>query len=104
MTRRVLVHPAAAQELVEAAVVHDGWRPGLGDELLRRVDVATEDVLHAPEAWPVENTVRPGVVIRARRVRGFPFRLVYLQADGDIVVVAYAHTRREPGYWVRRLS
>ncbi len=40
----------------------------------------------------------------ARGLDGFPYRIVYFTRGDEIVVVAYAHERRRPGYWKKRLS
>jgi hypothetical protein len=36
------------------------------------------------------------------RVEVFPFRVVYLVRGNDLVILAYAHARRRPGYWQHR--
>lgn len=36
--------------------------------------------------------------------RRFPYRVVYLVHEDELVIVAYAHDRREPGYWDRRMG
>jgi toxin ParE1/3/4 len=43
-----------------------------------------------------------------RRARRFPlnpfsYDLVYVPVEGDIFLVAFAHHRRRPGYWRKRL-
>jgi toxin ParE1/3/4 len=34
----------------------------------------------------------------------FPFALPYLVIEEQVVVLAVAHLRRRPGYWLRRIS
>jgi len=29
----------------------------------------------------------------------FPFSIIYIDRDGEIVIVAIAHQRKRPGYW-----
>jgi hypothetical protein len=36
-------------------------------------------------------------------IKGFPFSLVYRPAGDGIVVFAFAHFHREPGYWLERI-
>ena len=43
------------------------------------------------------------VELRAR-VQGFPFRLVYFIVGDVLWVLAVAHDKRKPGYWLDRLS
>ena len=40
---------------------------------------------------------------RIRRLRRFPFQLVYVTEPTGVLVIAVAHGRRRPGYWRRRL-
>jgi len=42
--------------------------------------------------------------VRWRRIRRFPYLIIYLPSDsGPITVIAIAHGRRRKGYWARRL-
>ena len=41
---------------------------------------------------------------RACPLQKFPYRLVYIEEPGRILVVAVPHDRRRPGYWRRRVS
>ncbi|MBX9622305.1 MAG: type II toxin-antitoxin system RelE/ParE family toxin [Gemmataceae bacterium] len=40
---------------------------------------------------------------RACRLKKFPYRLIYVEEPARVLVLAVAHDRRRPGYWVRRL-
>jgi toxin ParE1/3/4 len=50
---------------------------------------------------------RPKIVrlpdIRRVTLHSFPFDLVYRERQGQVQVLAVAHRRREPGYWVGRV-
>lgn len=39
-------------------------------------------------SWPV---------VRRKSMAGFPYGVIYCGADGEVVIVAYAHERRLPG-------
>ena len=48
------------------------------------------------------------VLVRDARVRHlpiqrFPYRVIYRLGDEQLVIIAFAHTRRRPGYWRVRL-
>lgn len=47
---------------------------------------------------------RDGTVIRSKVVRGHPYRIVYTVEPDSILILAYIHERREPGYWLHRLN
>ena len=48
----------------------------------------------APE-WPNRPAVRHLVLGR------FPYGIAYLVGDENIIILALAHSRRQPGYWMR---
>lgn len=53
-----------------------------------------------PHAWPMWRG-RPDV--RVRLVQRYPYSLVYIVRDPKIVIIAVAHQRRRPGYWLSRM-
>lgn len=101
--KRALYHPAAREEL-RGAVAHDeGEHPGRGVDLedaigraLRRVQVLPES---APRWPPIEE-----VEIRRAKVRRHPYVVVYAVLANRLVVLAIAHTSKQPGYWRGRMA
>lgn len=91
-------HPAAATEL--EAAVRDGIRFGRGVGLRLRLEAARVVLLLADSP-----NVGAPLAASCRRfpLSGFPFAIVY-RVDGEVLrIVAFAHKRRKPGYWARRL-
>lgn len=96
---RLLIAPEAEEELAEAADWYEARRAGLGVELIAIVDRAFEAIVASPLAHP---TWRPDRPYRRTVLRQFPY-VVFFRCDGDdVIVVAVAHARRRPGYWVGR--
>jgi plasmid stabilization system protein ParE len=93
----------AEDELTDAAAWYDARREGLGDELLRVVFDALNVILEAPEAWPRWPDA-PGRIPPVRRVvlPRFPYAIAYQVYADRVVVLAPAHGRRKPLYWVER--
>ena len=52
-----------------------------------------------PEAWPVWRRAD----VRQRVLRRYPYSIFYVTEAGVIVIVAVAHHKRRPGYWLSRL-
>lgn len=102
MSTRVRVDPRAADELEGAADWYDRQRPGLGRELVLEVRVAIRSLARNPGAGSPVEVVDPALGVRRVRVRRFPYQLVYLVIDMDVLVIAIAHDRRRPGYWAAR--
>lgn len=52
-----------------------------------------------PEAWPTWRRAD----LRRRVLRRYPYSIFYVIEGEAIVIVAVAHHRRRPGYWLPRL-
>jgi toxin ParE1/3/4 len=101
---RVLrIHAAAAEEAAEAAAWYEKERPGLGTDFEHAIDAAL-DVLEQ-EIVPLLSA--PGVAgtrgIKRLLLRRFPYAVIVRERDMEILVIAFAHHARRPGYWRDRL-
>ena len=94
---RLRFHPAAVNEMVEAASYYDLQRPGVGRRFDNAVEAGLQTILEAPERWP-----RDVGDFRRYRLKRFPYGICY-RIDGDTVTVfAVMHLHRRPGYWLDR--
>jgi len=76
-----------------------GSRRGLGADLVCAVDAALARVQQAPHTFPAWlDAPRYRCII----VEKFRFSIFFRERDSDVVVVAIAHPRRRPGYWLTR--
>lgn len=98
MTLLVRFRREAEAELTEAVEWYEARARGLGAEFLRAVEASVAAIQRNP-------TRNPLVLGAARRaaLRRFPYSLVYLPSDGQILIVACVHTRRDPQRWRGRL-
>jgi plasmid stabilization system protein ParE len=97
MRRTLRVSPQAEAELQSAAIWYEAKRPGLGTELVAVVYRALETILESHEACPVWRADRP---YRTRPLKRFPY-VVFFSIEAEAVeVVAVAHAKRRPGYWL----
>jgi len=94
--RRFRIHDNALRELRDAARRYEKERRGLGVDLVLAVNKATQKIVEAPERWPVTSGARRYVL------PDLPFSIYYRVSEREILVVAVAHQRRRPGYWVHR--
>ena len=102
MATPLLIEPEADQELEEAAVRYDEERSGLGRRFLNEVAVTLDRVGRLPQAGAPVPFVPADLRARRAPVKSFPYHVVYLVEDGAIRVLAFAHYRRRPGYWLGR--
>ena len=96
----MIIEDEARDELFVAAAWYDDQRRGLGDEFLEAIDEALDRVAAAPLSYPQDRCYE-----RARRallVR-FPFAVVFVVHNDDVRVVAFAHAKRLPNYWTKRV-
>jgi len=101
MSPRPHENPAARDELWEAADWYEN--PATGQRLLDAAKATRKLIKKWPEASPVVDGWEGEPVLRWKVVAGFPYRVVYYVKDGRVFIVAYAHTSREPGYWLSRI-
>ena len=60
---------------------------------------AIDRIRRFPEAWhPMGNE------IRRCRLRRFPYGLIYSKDETGILILAVAHSHREPSYWRDRVK
>ncbi|WP_392531388.1 type II toxin-antitoxin system RelE/ParE family toxin [Nostoc sp. C117] len=95
---RVVFHPLAEQELVDIASYYEEQNQGLGLDYLTEVEGAVNLLIRYPAA---------GVVVRGfvRRLilPKFPYSLLYRVVDDDLIrILAIAHHKRKPVYWIGR--
>ena len=93
------VHPEAAEEHKKQVAYYEETEAGLG----RRYHVEFLDALSRTCAAPTRSRVVLAPDIRRAMFTVFHFDIIYREVDGLVQVLAVAHHRRQPGYWVSRL-
>ncbi len=89
----------AQQEVDEAFIWLDERTDAKGVDFLDELDRVVRLIKAFPLASPeIEPEIRRCLFAR------FPYSLVYGIDDETIIVIAVAHSHREPRYWVDRLS
>lgn len=98
-TKPVEFHDEASAEYDAAFDWYLERSPDAALDFDAEVDRALADIASAPHRW----AVGPHST-RRYLLRRFPFILIYREREGDIQIVAVAHTSRKPGYWKKRLK
>ena len=93
------------QEMAEATEWYEFRAAGLGDRFLDEVQAGVATLNEHPKlgaVWPHPSL--PGdVEVRRYPLRVFPFLIAYRLLP-DPTVIAIAHGRRRPGYWLHRVQ
>ena len=102
MTREVRFLDEAVAELHDAAAWYQQRSEGLGLVFLGVIDTAVDLISRWPGSGPLVEGVSDDLEVRRTTIARFPYYIAYLAADDDLVVLAVAHERREPKYWIDR--
>lgn len=93
-------HPAAEREFDEAIAWLEQRRPGSGVTFRQLVEQAVSLLCHNPQIGAVvESTPYRHWVINE-----YSYTLFYEDRGDEIEIIAVAHQRRRPGYWMNRVT
>ncbi|GAB6039894.1 type II toxin-antitoxin system RelE/ParE family toxin [Endothiovibrio diazotrophicus] len=88
---RIVFRPEAEEEILEARGWYDARSPGLGGEFARSADDAVSSAAEMPLAHPrLEGEYRHVIL------RRFPYSVIYLPCESEIVVISCFHHKRKP--------
>lgn len=104
MTLRFRYHPEARRELDEAIDWYEEAATGLGGDFFAEVEAAVRDACEHPTRWPPFPGVYPDLGVRRKVLGRFPYSIAWLVEPTGIVIVAVAHGKRRPGYWLGRVA
>ena len=96
--KRVRLIADARREFYKEIAYYEKERKGLGQRFRRAAEAAffraSENPLHG----------KPGIGgTRRLLVEGFPFSVIYLDLEREVMVFAVAHLSRSPNYWGERM-
>jgi toxin ParE1/3/4 len=96
---RLIHHPDAEAELIEAAQFYERRVPGLGAQFLDGVDAGVRVLQQAPQRWRILEAD-----VRRYLISQFPYAIYYRALPDEIRILAFKHHSRHPDYWRYRLS
>ena len=94
---RAWVHPEAIAEARAAREWYQARNAEAAEAFMAELDLAIHRIEEAPRQWPP-------YLAETRRylLRRFPFFVVFRETDDRLQILAVAHARRRPGYWIGR--
>lgn len=96
---RLIYHPDAESELIEAAQYYERRVATLGVQFLDDVDRAVSMIQETPQRWIIiEEHVRSYLMPR------FPYAIYYRALSDRVHILAFKHHSRHPDYWRYRIS
>ena len=96
---RLIYHPEAEVELVEAAQYYDRRVATLGIQFLDEAERTVSMILEAPQRHNIiAEDVRRCLMLR------FPYAIYYRPVPDCVRILAFKHHSRHPDYWRYRIS
>jgi plasmid stabilization system protein ParE len=96
---KLRVDPAALEELLEAEeYVLQEFGVTVANEFRLTAAAALEEITHFPKRYTKKQKN-----IRKRVLWPYPYSIVYEEMEDTVRVYAFAHDKREPGYWRKRV-
>lgn len=96
---QVLFRKEAQAEFEEAQSYYEQKEAGLGEDFAESVRHVLRRVLTQPESGRVEFRDVRRVILKR-----FHYKLLYTVETDHILVLAVAHQRRQPQYWLSRIT
>jgi len=96
--------PEADTEALDAALWYDEQRFGLGDDFLSERERAIERLEENPRGSPRLEYYDGPHEIRRVLMRRFPYAVIYQCRPDELLIVAVAHLKRRPLYWLGRIE
>jgi plasmid stabilization system protein ParE len=100
----VRLSPEAVSELGEAAVWYRAQRPGLELEFLAEIERILSFIEGSPASFPRLVDLPMDLMIRRALLPRFPYAVIFMVRGTETRVLAVAHARRRPGYWLDRVK
>ena len=96
---RLIYHPDAETELIEAARYYESRVATLGVQFLDDAERAVCIILETPQRWRIiQEDVRSYLMPR------FPYAIYYREIADRIHILAFKHHSRHPAYWRYRIA
>jgi plasmid stabilization system protein ParE len=87
----------ASREYSDASIYYETQQPGLGERFEEEIDWAIRWLVEHPNTLPL----RRGVY-RRLNLHVFPYYIPFVVRGSVLWVIAVAHQRRRPEYWITR--
>ena len=87
----------ALQDFNESVDWYTGRSVSVARRFVMAVDAAIERAAENPGSSPCVDEQH-----QERALKRFPFRIIFRQLSGQILIVAIAHAKRQPQYWKHR--
>ena len=92
-------HGTAEAEHLFRVQYYESQRPGLGGKYLDDFDQTIARICESPGRYKLVRSPD----IRVEMFLTFPCSVIYREVNSNVQILAVAHHRQRPGYWLARL-
>ena len=96
--------PETIAELGEAAAWYESQRPELAEDFLEEFEGVLRLIETRPASFPRLLDAAPDLIIRRALLSRFPYSAVFVELPAETRILAVAHCKRRPGYWLNRVG
>ena len=104
IVKPVRLSTEAADELEKSADWYGARGEGLAVGFLEEFERVASLIGSRPASFPRLHDVAPELEIRRALLPRFPYALVFLDLGPEVRIIAVAHAKRRPGYWLHRVA
>lgn len=101
--RDVRLHEEAQEEFENAAEWYEQQREGLGESFVDAIQSTLAALGRGDVTLLLSRTIPAVLMVRRVPVARFPYQLFVAERPFGFWVLAVAHHRRRPGYWLPRV-
>ncbi len=91
--------PEAKDEFFNAIQYYEDCKNGLGNRFRLAIETAIQNILSSPFTYRILKAP-----FRRYLVSGFPYSVIYSIEPKHIYIIAVAHNKRKPLFWLKRSS
>lgn len=97
------VHPEADDEVKAAVRYLNAQRPNVGDRFFAEYQKHLQRIQDDPWSLPKLETAPKRLDIRRTLIHRYHYLVIFeILADEEVLLLAVAHGRRRPNYWLKR--
>ena len=100
--KKLRVLAEARQEFADALRWYRAKAPAFAEALALEYRAIVHRARQFPDAGTVETAIE-SMTVRRHLLHQFPYKVLTANLPDHIVVIAFAHTKRKPGYWLERV-
>jgi plasmid stabilization system protein ParE len=102
--KAVRLAPEAVEELADSAAWYESRQAGLAAKFLDEFERTLVLIASRPVSFPRLLDMPSDFSIRRALLPRFPYALVFMELGDEVRVLAVAHVKRQPGYWLNRVQ